>query len=197
MKRFGATAAAAALLVLTACSSDSKSGAAGSSADPAGPSASPGSELAKGPPLPSKGPGGSGCAPSGDAATLPDGWWAGQVTNASGLSIDFDLECVFVGAGANSAAAQDGRPTPVHNDFYVRNQNPKTFHETFSSRTGPASCVADAATPFACTVGDILNVYGNPNGAAKVKGQTVFAFPQLWLHVSGGVPDYAYMQFTR
>ena len=99
---------------------------------PAQPSVKSPSNLADGPNYDTGGPAGSGCSP-GDTTSLPDGWWAGHLASYVGTTIDFDLVCYFTGDAANAAAADDGKPTPVDDDRYVRNSNPKTFTESFAS----------------------------------------------------------------
>jgi hypothetical protein len=149
--------------------------------------------LLDGPPYDTGGAAGSGCTP-GDVESLPDGWWAGFVTTAHGSTIDFDLVCFFLDDAANAAAAQDGKPTPVDDDVYIRNQNSTTFRETFPSGDVPAACVNLGDEHFSCTVADVLRAQQNPDGI-DVGSEHVPPFPLTWLHVSAGQPDFLYMQF--
>lgn len=154
-----------------------------------------GNELAKGPPYNrTSGPSGSGCTPP-RATTLPEGWWAGKVRNVSGTSFSFDVVCWFSGQAAIKAGGEDNAG-PVEDDYYVRNSDPTLYSEAFASGAAPATCVGDANQPFACTVGDVLALYGAGKPMGTIGGREVTAFSTVWLHVTGETPDYLYMQFT-
>jgi hypothetical protein len=143
------------------------------------------SGLAEGPNYESAGgPSGAGCSP-GEVDTLPEGWWAGLILEAEGTTIQFDLLCFFTGEGAVTAAEEDG--TTVENDYYVRNQNPRTFPVTFGTTDLDATCVDSSnATTYPCTVADVI---AEQTGDGAV-------FPIVWLHVGGEGPDYLYTQYT-
>jgi hypothetical protein len=154
------------------------------------------SELAEGPNyVSSGGPSGAGCTP-GERDTLPDGWWAGEVTSVQEVSIDFDLICFFTGDAAVEAADEDG--AEVTNDYYVRNNNERTFRVEFPSGTTPATCVSSDATTFPCQVDDVLTLYRTTDVTATtiVDGRSMLPYPLVWVHVTGGSGDYFYMQYT-
>jgi hypothetical protein len=144
------------------------------------------SGLAAGPNYESAGgPSGAGCTP-GEVDTLPEGWWAGLILEAEGTTIQFDLLCFFTGDGAVAAAEEDGNT--VENDYYVRNQNPRTFPVEFGTTDLDATCVDSSnATTYGCTVAEVIAQSG-PGGEA--------VFPIVWLHVGGEGPDYLYTQYT-
>lgn len=152
-------------------------------------------DLSAGPPYDTGGAAGSGCTP-GNVASLPDGWWAGLAAHISGTTIDFDLVCYFANDAANVAAAEDGKPTPVDDDVYVRNSNPRTFSERFASRDLAATCTDFGASHFPCTVGELLDIYAQPgNPPFEIRGHETAPF-LLWLHVSHGEPDSLFQQFS-
>jgi hypothetical protein len=165
------------------------------STPPAAEGSSSGSELAKGPPYERKaGPSGSGCTPPASGA-LPAGWWAGKIKNVYATSFDFDVVCWFSGQAAIKAGGEDDAG-PVEDDYYVRNSDPSPHSESFASATLPATCVGDSNEPFACTVGDVLALYGSGRTTGTISGKEVTAFSTVWLHVTADRPDYLYMQFT-
>jgi hypothetical protein len=129
------------------------------------------------------GPSGAGCTP-GDRTTLPDGWWAGEVAAVEGTGLDLDLVCFFAGDAGAAAAAEDG--AELTNDYYVRNNNARTFRVEFASGTTPATCVGTNAQPYDCEVSDVLSQYASPGAS----------FPLVWVHISGGIGDYAFVQYT-
>jgi hypothetical protein len=66
--------------------------------------------------------------PAGD--TLPDGRYFVQLTDIQGgeegpLQLQYDLAYFLTGADANQAAADRGLETPVPNDYFIVNDNPK------------------------------------------------------------------------
>ncbi len=81
-------------------------------------------------------PDGSGCDPS--TTTLSDGIWFGVLksADASTNTIGLDLACWFSGQAAQAAA---GSATPVPNDYYVRNLNPKVYELPASPQTAVLS----------------------------------------------------------
>jgi len=82
--------------------------------------------------IPSKNDGssanGSGCAPPAGEA-LPDGIWFGDLkaVDVNAGTVSLDLNCFFTGDAANHAAAQDGQPSPVEDDYYIRNKVKKVY----------------------------------------------------------------------
>jgi len=66
--------------------------------------------------------------PAGD--TLPDGTYFVQLTDIQGgeegpLQLQYDLAYFLTGEEANQAAADRGLETPVPNDYFIVNDNPK------------------------------------------------------------------------
>jgi hypothetical protein len=142
-----------------------------------------------------EGPSGAGCTP-GDRTTLPDGWWAGEITSVGESSIDFDLVCFFSGDAATQAAQEDD--AEATDDYYVRNNNARTFTVEFPPGTTPATCAGLNAEPFACQVNDVLALYRTTGVTATsvLDGTDLAPFPLIWAHVTGGSGDYLYMQYT-
>ena len=70
-------------------------------------------------------PDGSGCTPP-EGAKLPDGIWFGVLKSVDPTAgtIGLDLACWFSGDAAQAAT---GSASPVPNDRYVRNENPKVY----------------------------------------------------------------------
>lgn len=155
--------------------------------------AAPPPPLSAGPDYRSQGPSGAGCTP-GNVDTLPRGWWAGEITSDSGTTVRFNLVCWYAGAAATRAAAEDGAAPP--NDYYVRDDNPRTWKVTFASWTGPATCVGDENQPFACQVGEVLNLYPGTANTVTLDGNQAVGFPYVWIHSTGSTADYLYTQFT-
>jgi hypothetical protein len=172
---------------------------------PGAPSSAPDPvALAAGPDLAASGPSGVGCDP-GAGATLPDGWWAGTVTAVDGQSFEWDVVCWFDEAAALPAATEDGIPAEaLTHPRYIRNTDPATYRLTFPSRTAPAT-LADATGmnaakgTFTGTIGDVIDLY-TPGRADMSRLPTANGTAQyldeFWVHVTGGVPDYVYMQFS-
>jgi hypothetical protein len=142
-----------------------------------------------------EGPSGSGCTP-GDRTTLPDGWWAGEITSVRASGVDLDLVCFFAGDAGEKAATEDGQE--LTNDYYVRNNNARTFRVDFSSTTTPATCVGTDAEPIACQVNDVLTLYRTTDttGTTMLGDTALVPFPLVWVHVGGGSGDYIYVQYT-
>jgi hypothetical protein len=155
-----------------------------------------GSDLSKGPPYNrTAGPSGSGCTPASPDKLTP-GWWAGRIKNVQGNTVfDFDLVCWFSGQAAIKAGGEDDAG-PVEDDYYVRNSESKLLLLGFPSANAPATCVGDANEPFQCTAGEVLALYATGQSSGTINGRQVTAFPTVWLHFTGDVPDYLYMQFT-
>lgn len=121
-------------------------------------------------------PHGSGCVVGADQ--LPPGVWFGYVDAVSGGVLTFDLACFFTGAAGVAAATADGE-VGYDLDFYIRNQNPKTYSVTIA----PAAQVwfVDGITvePQAIAPGDwptALSYTPCPGDHCSV-----------WLYVNGGV----------
>jgi hypothetical protein len=67
-------------------------------------------------------PDGAGCQPGTDL--LPDGRWFAFVESADLNGIEVDLACLYTGAEAEEAAAEDGEESPPPNDVHIRNADP-------------------------------------------------------------------------
>lgn len=120
---------------------------------------------------------GSGCVLAGDVLT--DGMWFGFVDAVSGGVATFDLGCFFTGAAAVAAAAADGEEAF---DFYIRNQNPRTF----------AVALAAAGTAYWLDATGDLTPQPIPMGTWPVAAPPSYqTCPDtscgVWLYVNGGV----------
>jgi hypothetical protein len=154
------------------------------------------SELASGPDyVTTEGPSGAGCTP-GATTTLPDGWWAGEITAVRESAIDLDLVCFFAGDAATKAAEADGQEAT--DDYYVRNNNARTFQVDFPPGVTPATCAGLDAEPFPCQVNDVLTLYRTTEvtSTSVLDGTDMAPFPLIWVHVTDGDGDYLYMQYT-
>ncbi|HEY3140714.1 MAG TPA: hypothetical protein VGJ86_06275 [Acidimicrobiales bacterium] len=148
------------------------------------------------------GPSGMGCTP-GDVTTLPTGWWAGEIKKVEESYVDFDVVCWYQGAAATAAAAAAGQEAT--DDYWVQNDDPKTYKVEFPLGMTAATCVglSGPAQPFACEGNDVLDLYrqdieggGGGSVTTMVGDETVPAFPTVWIHSNGQIGDYIYMQFT-
>lgn len=119
---------------------------------------------------------GSGCVLEGDVLT--DGMWFGFVEAIGGGQATFDLACFFTGPAAVAAATADGEEAF---DFYIRNQNPKTFPVPLDSAgtaywldaTGDLTPLAVAMTAW-------------PMSAPPSYQQCPDDFCSVWLYVNDG-----------
>ncbi|HEX5630554.1 MAG TPA: hypothetical protein VFY15_02765 [Acidimicrobiia bacterium] len=121
-------------------------------------------------------PHGSGCVVGADV--LPAGVWFGYVDAVGSGVLTFDLACFFTGADGVAAATADGE-VGYDLDFYIRNQNPKTYSVTIA----PAAQVwyVDGITvePQAIAPGD----WPTPLSYTPCPGDHC----SVWLYVNGGV----------
>lgn len=82
-------------------------------------------------PQPSEEPSGEPTAgPTGEPSTSPvleDGRYFGYIrsVDVDAGTLRFDLAYLLTGDAANEAAAEHGDPTPVPNDYYIVNDNPR------------------------------------------------------------------------
>jgi hypothetical protein len=118
-------------------------------------------------------PNGSGCIVGADV--LPPGVWFGFADAVDGGTITFDLACFFTGAAATEAATADGAEAF---DFYIRNQNPKTYSVP----------IASAASVFYV---DPTTIEPTPIGAESWPTADSFLpcpgeYCAVWLYVNGG-----------
>jgi hypothetical protein len=130
-------------------------------------------------------------SPSAEPAELEDGRHFGYVrsVDVEALSLVFDLAYFLTGDEANAAAAEHGLETPVPNDYYIQNDNPKLrtldfapdielvlldwnhcCDETFQGNLGDFADAINGGEPV--TVGDV--VYQG-------------ALSQYWVTVEGGL----------
>jgi hypothetical protein len=159
-------------------------------------------DLAAGPNIEDSGPSGDGCAP-GDVAVLPDGWWAGSITSADDLDVEFDVVCWFAGPAASQAAVEDGMEEFGH-DHYIRNHNPRTVSTRFASATGLArlpalEASADGSGFVTVTIADFLEgqrLLRNGSWSMTTAAGEAQLNEIVWVHVSGGVADYVFSEFT-
>jgi hypothetical protein len=157
-------------------------------------------QLALGPNIEHSGPSGSGCSP-GDVSKLPDGWWAGHITAVEGKTVEFDIVCMFHDEAAWSAAREDGHED-YGEDMYVRNNNPRAFSVTLVSLNSQATLAGsmsdDNPEPHVLgSLGDVLEIYRlSQQGiwTMMTNQGEVQAQDTMWLHTSGGVGDYVFMQ---
>jgi hypothetical protein len=112
---------AALALLLSACAEDPATTAAGQTgADPTGATAT-------GSPPPSPSEGGPATPPPEEPAELEDGRHFGflKSIDVDGAVLEFDLAYFLTGDEANAAAEEHGDETPVPNDYYIVNDNPR------------------------------------------------------------------------
>ena len=120
---------------------------------------------------------GSGCVLDRDI--IANGIWFGYVEAIGAGTVTFDLACFFTGDAAVAAAAVDGEEAF---DFYIRNQNPKTFAVPLSA-VGSAYWI-DATgdlTPNEIPMTDWP--VASPPSYQECPGE----FCTVWLYVNGGM----------
>jgi hypothetical protein len=115
---------AALALVLAACARDepASGGTAPTTTAPTGVTAPTGPTATTGPTAPT-GP----TAEPPTEAELEDGRHFGfvEAVDVAGATIEFDLAYFLTGEDANEAAAERGLETPVPNDYFIVNDNPR------------------------------------------------------------------------
>jgi hypothetical protein len=129
-------------------------------------------------------------APVPSSPTLEDGRHFGFIRsvdlNTSPKTISFDLAYRLDGEEANQAAAERGYPTPVDNDYFVVNDNPKLRTVTLS----PDAEILLVDWNWCCE--DFVTVdpqsfqasFGHPEySSLHPQGE----FSQYWVKVSGGI----------
>jgi hypothetical protein len=129
-------------------------------------------------------------APAPSSPKLEDGWHFGFIRSldlrTSPKTISFDLAYRLDGEEANQAAAERGYPTPVDNDYFVVNDNPKL-------RTVPLSPDAEILlVDWNRCCNDFVTVdpesfqasFGHPEySSLHPQGE----FSQYWVKVAGGI----------
>ncbi len=134
-------------------------------------------------------PDGSGCTPpAGDK--LPDGIWFGVLksVDASTGTIGLDLACWFSGTAAQAAS---GSSTPVDNDYYVRNENPKIYALPTATKVAVVPLATDSSGGFS----------GGPGAATTgvASAQTILnsQTPRyVWVEITDGLVTVIQAQFT-
>jgi hypothetical protein len=134
-------------------------------------------------------PDGSGCTPpAGDK--LPDGIWFGVLksVDASTGTIGLDLACWFSGTAAQAAS---GSATPVDDDYYVRNENPKIYSLPTATQVAVVPLATDASGGFSG---------GTAKAATGVaSAQTILASQTpryVWVEITDGLVTVIQAQFT-
>jgi len=118
-------------------------------------------------------PNGSGCVVDGEA--LSAGVWFGFATAVSSGVITFDLACFFTGDAAVTAADADGQEAF---DFYIRNQNPRTYAVTIAP--GADVFIVDATTIVSTQVASVD--WPSAESFLSCPGE----YCSVWLYVNGG-----------
>jgi hypothetical protein len=184
---------ALAAAVLPACGDDgpnlaAQTGASGSTAAPGpetGPTAATAGTGATGPTV-------TGATGSTAPPELADGRHFGfiEAVDAPGASITFDLAYFYTGDEANEVAAERGDETPVPNDYYVVNDNPRlrdlalgpdvTISVFDWNRCCDEHVVVDVAT--------FADVMAQPDGFVERDGRLYYGvLSPYWVTVGGGV----------
>lgn len=144
------------------------------------------------------GPSGSGCT-VGEVDQLPGGWWAGKITKVYESGVDLDLACWYQGDAATAEATAKG--DVATDDYYIVDDNPRTFRVEFPPGMTGSSCIDQAGERFACELNDVLQLYRvslDQSIPTSILGDAeLVAFPWIWVHVDDAKQgDYAYMQYT-
>jgi len=107
-------------------------------------------------------------------------WW-GYVEGIGGGSVTFDLGCFFTGTAGHAAAAADGE-VGYDLDFYLRNQNPKTFSVPLDpSGTAYWLELTGGAVPLPIAMGAWPMPWDPGYQVCPAE------FCSVWLYVNGGV----------
>jgi len=126
----------------------------------------PGSDLAHG----------SGCVT--DAQILGDGVWFGFAEAVVGGVISFDLACFWTGAAAEAEAIADGSEAF---DFYIRNQNPKTYDVQIPANAD-VYWIDPTAAEWPWPIPIPPTAWPNPASFLSCPSQ----WCSVWLYVNGG-----------
>lgn len=121
---------------------------------------------------------GSGCVTGSD--TLPDGVWFGFVEAKTGSTLAFDLACFFTGPAGVAAATAAGE-VGYDLDFYISNQNPRTYSVVLDqTRTAwRIDSSGGGVAPVAIPASD----WPVGGGYVPCPGE----YCAVWLYVNGGV----------
>ena len=182
--------------VLAACGGESNDAeATGSTGVTTGPTATASGPTTSGPTAStSSAPSGAtatgATGSTGAAAELEDGRHFGWITeiDASG-SLTFDLAYFYTGEEANEVAAERGDETPVPNDYYIVNDNPKlrdlaVAPDVTISVFDWNRCCDERVTVDLATFADVMS---NPDGFVENDGRLYYgqASP-YWVTVEDG-----------
>ena len=177
--------------VLAACGGDDANDAQATGATATGPTSS----TASGPTgTTASGPSGAtatgATGSTGAAAELEDGRHFGWITeiDPSG-SLTFDLAYFYMGDEANEIAAERGDETPVPNDYYIVNDNPKLRDLAVSPDVEISvfdwnRCCDERVTVDLATFADVIS---DPDGFVEADGRLYYgqASP-YWITVEDG-----------
>ena len=134
-------------------------------------------------------PDGSGCTPP-EGTKLPDGIWFGvlKAVDPSAGTISLDLACWFSGDAAQAAT---GSASPVPNDHYVRNENPKVYVLP--------TVVKVAVVPLAQSAGGGLSGGSGPAQTGVAAAQSLIGSEStgyVWVEITDGLVTVVQAQFT-
>jgi hypothetical protein len=184
--------------VLAACGGDSNDAQTTGSTGSTGATAGPTAATASGPTAAtSSGPSGAtatgatgSTGATGAAAELEDGRHFGWITEIDPTgSLTFDLAYFYTGDEANEIAAERGDETPVPNDYYIVNDNPKLrdLDVAFDPEISVFDwnrCCDERVTVGIATFADVMS---NPDGFVEDDGRLYYgqASP-YWVTVADG-----------
>ncbi len=134
-------------------------------------------------------PDGSGCTPPA-GGSLPDGIWFGVLKSVDTAhdAIGLDLACWFSGAAAQAAA---GSSTPVDNDYFVRNENPKIYTLPTATKVAVLPLAENASGGFSGT--DAAPTTGVASAQAILGSDTP---KYVWVEITDGLVTVIQAQFT-
>jgi hypothetical protein len=183
-------------VVMAACGGDPNDARATGSTAVTGPTAATASSGATGatssaPTSPTGSTAAGATGTTGTAAELEDGRHFGRIEaiDASG-SMTFDLAYFYTGDEANDVAAEHGDETPVPNDYYIVNDNPKL--RTLAIAPDAEIRVFDwnrcCDRHVSLDMETFADVMANPDGFVEQDGRLYYgqASP-YWITVDGGV----------
>ncbi len=134
-------------------------------------------------------PDGSGCTPPSEAK-LPDGIWFGVLKSVAPATntVGLDLACWYTGSAAQAAA---GSPSPVPNDYYVKNQSSNVYQIQAVTNVAVVPLATAANGEFTGSLG--------PTKTGVAAAQTILdsQTPKyVWIEITRGVATVIQAQFT-